>query len=246
MSSRTWASWAAQLTLATTFGESAVLSLAHPMVEPIDSSLHPGVVIADPVARDDARELALDTAMDRYARGEDGAFDEVYERGAHRVRRFLLRLCASDALADDLTQETFLRVHRARGSFGKGAAAIPWMLAIGRNAFRDHVRRARARPVTEGARGDDDGSQPHASAETRGDEALAGREMLEVVRRTLAALPVQQREAFVLLRFEGLSVIEAAQVVGTTEGALKVRAFRAYEALREALRDFTDAGRRPT
>jgi len=59
--------------------------------------------------------------------------------------------------------------------------------------------------------------------------------MLDVVQATLNALPALQRDAFVLIRFEGLSVAEAAQVLGATEGAVKVRAFRAYEALREAL-----------
>ena len=59
--------------------------------------------------------------------------------------------------------------------------------------------------------------------------------MLDVVRDTLERLPMLQREAFVLIRFEGLSVIEAAQILGATEAAVKVRAFRAYEALRAAL-----------
>ncbi|HXX70605.1 MAG TPA: RNA polymerase sigma factor [Polyangiaceae bacterium] len=214
------------------------------MVEPTDTRIPPGVLVAGTTKRDDVRDLALDGAMDRYARGEDTAFDELYVRGAPRVHRFLLRLSGSRTLADDLTQETFLRVHRARGSFGRGAAAVPWILAIGRNVFRDHVRRARARPVTaEASRMDDDCAQTHASPETRGDEALAGREMLEIVRSTLSGLPVLQREAFVLLRFEGLSVAEAAQIVGTTEGALKVRAFRAYEALRKALGDFAEGER---
>ena len=55
------------------------------------------------------------------------------------------------------------------------------------------------------------------------------------MRRTLDALPVLQREAFILIRFEGLSVAEAAEVQGVGESAVKVRAFRAYEALRAAL-----------
>jgi RNA polymerase sigma-70 factor (ECF subfamily) len=59
--------------------------------------------------------------------------------------------------------------------------------------------------------------------------------MLDIVQATLADLPALQRDAFTLIRFEGLSVAEAAQVLGTTEGAVKVRAFRAYEALRAAL-----------
>ncbi|MDP9036659.1 MAG: RNA polymerase sigma factor [Myxococcota bacterium] len=172
--------------------------------------------------------------MDRCARGDEGAFDELYRSAAPRVRGFLLRLCGDHALADDLTQEVFLRIHRARGSFAVGAAALPWMLAIARNGFRDHVRRAQLRPATT-LRGDHAGAHSEAAPETRGDEAFFGREMLDVVRHVLLRLPVAQREAFVLIRFEGLSVSEAAQILGATEGAVKLRAFRAYEALRAAL-----------
>jgi RNA polymerase sigma-70 factor (ECF subfamily) len=78
-------------------------------------------------------------------------------------------------------------------------------------------------------------SPPEASPDTRGDEVVAARETLEVVRVTLDRMSLAQREAFVLLRFEGLSVRDAAQVLGVTESAVKVRAFRAYEMLRAAL-----------
>lgn len=184
---------------------------------------------------------SLSAVMDRYARGEDPAFDELYRLGAPRVRGFLLRLCGDLALADDLMQETFIRVHRGRGSFAMGAAALPWMLAIARNALRDHARRAQVRPSTRTAdRSAGEAAQREAPPDARGDEVLAGQEMLRVVRNVLQELPALQREAFVLLRFEGLSVSEAAQVLGTTEGAVKVRAFRASEALRAAL----DQGRR--
>jgi RNA polymerase sigma-70 factor (ECF subfamily) len=176
----------------------------------------------------------LDDAMDRYARGEDSLFDEVFRLGAPRVRGYLLRMCGDAALAEDLTQEAFLRIHLARGSFLRSSAALPWMFAIARNALLDHkrredVRRSARKQASEGATG-------HASPETHGDEVLAARETLDVVRRTLGDLPLLQREAFVLLRFEGLSVREAAEVLGTTEAAVKVRAFRAYEALRSALK----------
>jgi RNA polymerase sigma-70 factor, ECF subfamily len=179
---------------------------------------------------------ALSSVMDRYARGEDPAFDDLYRLGAPRVRGFLLRLCGDLALADDLMQETFIRVHRARGSFAMGAAALPWMLAIARNALRDHARRVQVRPGTRPVdRSAHEPAQREAPPDARGDEVLAGQEMLEVVRNVLHDLPSQQREAFVLLRFEGMSVREAAQVLGSTEGAVKVRAFRASEALRTAL-----------
>jgi RNA polymerase sigma-70 factor (ECF subfamily) len=178
----------------------------------------------------------LDLAMDRYGRGDDAAFDELYRLVAPRLRGFLIRLTGEVALAEDLAHEALLRVHRARGSFETGAAALPWIFAIARNVFLDHARHAQVMRAA--------GDSPAASAETqereapldtKGDEALIASEMLDVVRRTLAKLPVLQREAFVLIRFEGMTVSEAAQVLGTTEGAVKVRAFRAYEALRAAL-----------
>ncbi|HZU85626.1 MAG TPA: RNA polymerase sigma factor [Polyangiaceae bacterium] len=205
------------------------------MMKPVDHALPASAanVVRAPA---DGRSVVLDEAMDRYARGDDASFDELYRSGAPRVRGFLLRLCGDLALADDLTQETFLRAHRARGSFAVSAAALPWLLAIARNALRDHARRAQVRSAVSSRAGDDDsGGGGEAAPDTRGDEALAARELLAVVRATLERMPIRQREAFVLLRFEGLSVGEAAQVLGATEGAVKVRAFRAYEMLREAL-----------
>lgn len=183
----------------------------------------------DPVAS------TLNELMDRYARGDDAALAELYRLGAPRLRAFLTRLGGDPSAAEDLTQDTFLRIHRARGSFAAGAAALPWMIAIARNAFLDHGRR---RAVRRSERRDREAASPAeapAPPSTRGDEALAAREMLGIVQATLSALPALQRDAFVLIRFEGLSVAEAAQVLGATEGAVKVRAFRAYEALRAAL-----------
>ncbi len=214
--------------------EAAVASF--PMVQPVDKALPRAADATAEVSQavDPARR-ALDDAMDRYARGEDVAFDRLYAMAAPRVRGFLLRMCGNVALAEDLTQETFFRVSRARGSFEERAAAIPWMLSIARNALFDHARRARTRgDLPAGGRT----STPQlADPDTRGDEVLAGRELFEVVRSALERLTVQQREAFVLLRFEGLSVAEAAVVLGTTPGAVKIRAFRAYEALRAAIEE---------
>jgi len=203
-----------------------------PMAEPIQKAPPRAAAgVAAPGAVDGASR-ALDAVMDRYARGEDGAFGELYRAGAPRVRGFLLRLCGDAALADDLTQDAFLRVHRARGSFERGAAALPWFFAIARNAFLDHKRREATRRALAV---EDRGVPSEAPADTRGDEVLAASETLDVVRATLERLTALQREAFVLIRFEGLSVSEAAQVLGATEAAVKIRAFRAYEALRAAL-----------
>jgi RNA polymerase sigma-70 factor (ECF subfamily) len=111
---------------------------------------------------------------------------------------------------------------------------MPWCYAIARNVHVDHLRaRAadRARAAAEGA----SDAEPAAGPEADGEQVTAAAELAAIVERTLARIPPNQREAFVLLRYEGLSVAEAAAVVGVTEGAVKLRAFHAYEALRAAL-----------
>jgi RNA polymerase sigma-70 factor (ECF subfamily) len=207
-----------------------------PMAEPGDKALRGSTpALAPKSVAADAGSGELDALMDAYARGQDSAFRDLHRLGSPRVRGFLLRLSGNAALADDLTQEAFLRIHRARGSFAAGSAALPWMFAIGRNAFLDHLRRVDVRKLDRSANRTERVPEGEAPASTRGDEALVAREMLDVVQATLRDLPVLQREAFVLIRFEGLSVNEAAQILGATEGAVKIRAFRAYEALRAAL-----------
>ena len=80
------------------------------------------------------REVSLDEAMDRYAQGETAAFAILYAGLELKLRRFLLRLAGGQALAEDLLQETFMRIHRTRGSFEPGARVVTWTYAIARNA----------------------------------------------------------------------------------------------------------------
>ncbi len=217
-----------ELTLPVGFGETP----SHHAARPSSSASLAGsagsasrAVLSDP----------LDAVMERYARGEDAAFNELFRLGAPRVRGFLLRLCLDRGLADDLTQETFLRIHTARGRFEPGAAAVPWILAVARNAFLDSARHARVRRKAVATKSAGQPSEPEAPTSTQGDELLVAREMMGIVEKTLETMSVTLREAFVLIRFEGMSVADAAQVLGASEAAVKVRAFRAYELLREAL-----------
>jgi len=177
----------------------------------------------------------LDQLMERYATGDDTAFGPLYEELGPRVMRFLTRLTGAPHRASDLTQETFLRMHRARGSFTRGAAVVPWAVAIARNTFRDLLRRSATRHERLE---DDDERGPIATARSTAassEEHAIASDAARTVQAVLARLPVNQREAFVLLRFEGLSVNEAAEVLDATPTAVKLRAFRAYEALRAAL-----------
>lgn len=186
-------------------------------------------------APDRSLDRALDRLMDRYADGDDDAFGQLYSSLAPRVKMFLVRMGAHVALADDLTQEAFMRMHRARGHFQKGAPVLPWVYAIARNAFLDSARKRKSERASLGERasGAEDSNESVEMPKAEG--AAIARQVLERVRVAMMDLPEAQREAFVLVRFEGLSPEEAARVVGTTPGALKVRAFRALEALKRAL-----------
>jgi RNA polymerase sigma-70 factor (ECF subfamily) len=199
-----------------------------PMVLP-KAAVRPAIGRADPSIE------ALDAVMHRYVRGEDGALSELYRQGAPRVYAFVARLCADLALADDLTQEAFLRISNARGSFVVGAPALPWMLAIARNVFRDHIRRERVRRAHRVETTSSQCPQPWEASHDSGERVVGARQLLGLVQATLMTLPVRQREAFVLMRFEGLSITQAAAVLGATESAVKFLVFRAYTAIRAAL-----------
>jgi RNA polymerase sigma-70 factor (ECF subfamily) len=175
---------------------------------------------------------AADAAMDRYAAGDDAAFGQVYDTLAPRLYGYLVRQTREVARAEDLLQQTMLQIHRARSSFIAGAEVTPWAFAIARRLLVDSVRRGRREAL--GVEGEPD---PGASAEPLADEWVAARDLAKRVESVLAKLPQSQRQAFELIKNEGLSVAEAAQVLGTTVAAVKLRAHRAYEALRGALGD---------
>ena len=177
--------------------------------------------------------LAADRAMSRYADGDDQAFSEVFTALAPRLQAFLRRLSGSEELAADLTQETFLRMHRARGSFAKNGAVLPWAYAIARNCYVSHARSWKAKV----ARTSIDISEHEIATgqDANAENAASAKQRAKIVERALAAMSPMNREAFILIRFEGQSVADAAQILGASEGAVKLRAFRAYELLREAL-----------
>jgi len=179
-------------------------------------------------------EPDLNAAMDRYACGDDRAFRSIHQALYPRLFAYLTRMTGSPALADDLAQETFLRVHRARATFARGGAALPWVYAIARNVHIDHTRAARHRHE-ERLPSDPGVAEPADAGDGDAENAAIASQMARTVERVLARLPAAQREAFVLLRYEGLSVQDAAGVLGATETAVKLRAFRAYEALRAEL-----------
>jgi RNA polymerase sigma-70 factor (ECF subfamily) len=181
-------------------------------------------------------DTPLDRAMARFATGEDAALAEVYDLGSPAVFTFLQRLCRDKPLAEDLTQETFLHIHRARGLYRPGAPVLPWAYTIARRLFLDSVRSRRSE-VQEGHASDAERLSPHdVVGESRSaEDLLADAELTQAVDDALAQIPEAQASAFRLLKGEGLSIAEVAAVMGTSKGAVKLRAHRAYVALRGLL-----------
>ena len=180
----------------------------------------------------EAREL-----MQRYCDGDAGAFRELYALVAPRLLGYLLKMARERALADDLLQQTFLKVHRARAAYVRGADPLPWIYSIAHRTFIDETRKHKRAVVRVG----DADELPEVAAgltgesEDRRDEGRGDPALVTAALDALADLPPQQREAVVLTKLDGKSVAEAAEIAGTTVGAMKVRAHRGYEALRKLL-----------
>jgi RNA polymerase sigma-70 factor (ECF subfamily) len=169
--------------------------------------------------------------MERYAQGDEAAFASVYDSVAPRVHAYLIRQTRDAVIADDLLQQTLLQIHRKRGTYAAGLPVLPWAFAIARRLYIDECRRRKtdalwsARDVVEDDR----------QACGLPDEEIASRQAARLVEAELARMPGNQRVAFELLKVDGLSHQEAAQMLGTTVGAVKLRAFRAYSAIRSVL-----------
>lgn len=176
------------------------------------------------------RAATLEELMERYVDGDSGAFDLLYQRSSPKLFGYLLRLTRNRERAEDLLQVTFAKVHRARGSYLRGAPVLPWFIAIARRSFLDERRSAKVR--TEDL--SPDGTLP----EPKGEGGELGNDVTEALERALGSLPEAYREAIVLTKITGLSLAEASEVLGATPTALKLRVHRGYAQLRERLEEF--------
>lgn len=171
--------------------------------------------------------------------GDEAAFPLLYRRYERRLLAFLVPYVGDLALAEDLLQETFLRVFRQRASYEPRGAFRTWLFAIARNLALDQLRRRRSlrrstSPLGEGSPvGEDPERLPDPAPDPLG--VLAGREAATALRAALLELPEEDRAVILLSRLEGLRYREIAEILGSTEGAVKVRAHRSLLALRRRL-----------
>jgi len=187
-------------------------------------------------AADFAVEAGL---MARYCDGEAAAFSALYQRLAPRILAYLVGLLGDRAAADDVLQLSFLKLHEARGQYVRGANPIPWLYTIAHRTCLDEMRRRKRSRVKLTVDGDlPPGGGPRAALDGSSEEQAQRRQeeaMATIPLSVLEQLPENQREALILTKLHGHSHAEAAQISGTTPGAIKLRAHRAYESLRRLL-----------
>src|SRR4030095_5319832 len=139
----------------------------------------------------DLERQRANAAMERYARGEDQAFSELYDSLAPRLPRYLLRSSGDPGRADDLLQQTMLQIHRARGRFIVGAEVLPWAFAIARRLLIDSIRRRKNERLTISLEtGGHEASPVEAAADQRGaDELIDSGRLVRALEAELERLP---------------------------------------------------------
>jgi len=185
-------------------------------------------------AENDASDEAL---MTRLRGGDDNALAPLMARWEVPMKRYLARIVQNAHEAEELAQETFVRLYQTRERFREGARFSPWLYAIAANLARNRLRWWRRRPVVSLEAWTEFGGETadESSAGRAASGALEQRERAEAVRGAVAALPVELREALVLCEYEGLAQAEAAEALGVTPKAVEMRLYRARAGLRNQL-----------
>lgn len=153
-------------------------------------------------------------------------FTRMYSEHVQGIYAHLLRLTGCRHTAEDLLQETFLKAWRRLDGFAGKSSLKTWLFAIAVNTFRDHARRHR-----QGLIGGDTRIETAADPNPSAPGILESREDLERLRRTLAALAEPYRMPLMLVRFDGLSYREAAEVLDISVDTLRMRLHRAHKIL---------------
>jgi len=170
-------------------------------------------------------ELHLETLMARYQEGDSAAAAELIEQASPRLHRFFAAQFGSRFEADDLLQETWLRIHRVRHTYRASEPVLPWLYAIARHIRVDHYRKT-VRTVAGEQRLEADAKNVVTMPEAGRSEGLAA---------LLTPLSEGERDVVQMLKVDGMSLEEVARATSSTVGSVKQKAHRAYKKLRVVL-----------
>ncbi|HTT64338.1 MAG TPA: RNA polymerase sigma factor [Bryobacteraceae bacterium] len=176
-------------------------------------------------------ERADNIIMQKVRDGDLAKMAVLFERHHRALFRYFLRLTGNREFSEDLVQDVYFRMLKYRHSYRDGSLFTSWMYQVARHAHLDGVQKRKGEaPLFEV--GHENTPEP-ASTEPDPGELLRRRQDLGLLRRALAALPVEKRELLVLSRFQNLKYEQIADILACDVGTVKVRVYRAIKALSE-------------
>jgi len=185
--------------------------------------------------------------MVRFQKGDIEAFQQLFHKYSPSVVNFAFRFLGTQARAEEIAQEVFLQVYRWQNRYEPKAKFSTWLFKIAHNHCLNEVRKGEYRISLESLDPPDDleGDErernlPDTTA-SKGEDILAAKEAADRIEKVLQRVPKSQRTALLLSRMEGMSYQEVAEVLGSTEKAVKSLVFRATQSLKEGLRDILDS-----
>jgi RNA polymerase sigma-70 factor, ECF subfamily len=167
----------------------------------------------------------LEELMVRYQQGDAAAVTALIRRLSPQLHRYFRAQFVSRRFADDLLQETWLRIHEVRHTYRAGEPVLPWLYAVARHVRVDHYRKTRR---VEDRERQVDALPEVPAAQGSAPESSRGRDLEAMLRE----LPQSQREVLVMLKVSGMSIEEVARATASSAGSVKQKAHRAYEKLR--------------
>jgi RNA polymerase sigma-70 factor (ECF subfamily) len=193
-----------------------------------------------PEALDPASDAAI---MLRVAAGDEAGFNYLVTKYHRAMVHFLYRMVRTQAVAEELAQEVFLRVYRSRESYRAEAKFTTWLYRIATNLAVNHARDTRheraAQNVYLDVPDEETGTTPEiADDELNVEQRILRDERMAAIRNHVMALPERQRMAVLMHKYQALDYRQIGEVLKLSESATKSLLFRAYQTLREKLKDF--------
>jgi RNA polymerase sigma-70 factor, ECF subfamily len=182
--------------------------------------------------RDRDSELML-----RVRDGDQGSFELLLEKHRGPMIHFLHRMVQNDAVAEELSQEVFLRVYKSRGNYQPSAKFTTWLFRIATHLALNWIRDGRNEKsqTSLDREAADGGTRQLADRRRTVEQELLYEAKLREVRQAISSLPAKQRAAVMMHKYQEMEYAQIAGVIGCTESAVKSLLFRAYEALRARL-----------
>jgi RNA polymerase sigma-70 factor, ECF subfamily len=181
--------------------------------------------------------------MLRVAAGDEAGFNYLVGKYHRAMISFLYRMVHNQAVAEELAQEVFLRVYRSRESYRAEAKFTTWLYRIATNLAVNHARDTRhersAQNVYLDAPDEESGTTPDVADDApSAEQGMLRDERMAAIRAHVMALPERQRMAVLMHKYQGMDYRQIGEVLKLSESATKSLLFRAYQTLREKLKDF--------